>query len=49
MKFAPDIEEAVEKFAAEEGISRDEALARLIRDWLIGNGYLPLEDHSTPE
>lgn len=49
MTFAPDIEEAVEKFAAEEGIAREEALARLIRDWLIGHGYLPLENHSTPE
>lgn len=49
MTFAPDIEEAVEKFAADEGVSREEALARLIRDWLIGHGYLPINGDSTPD
>ena len=40
MKLAPDIEDAIKRFAEEEGLSRDEALAALVRDWLVGNGYL---------
>jgi len=43
MMFAPDIEEAVQHFAEQEHVSREEALAMLVRDWLIGQGLL---DHA---
>lgn len=34
----------LDKFAAEQDDkSRPEAIRRILRDWLIGNGYLPLE------
>ena len=42
--FAPDIEDAIERFAREKGISREEALATLVRDWLLENGYMPALD-----
>jgi len=32
---------AIDAFAAEhDSISRQEAIRRILRDWLIGNGYL---------
>jgi len=36
----PDIEEALARFANDQGLSRDEALALIVRDWLVGNEYL---------
>lgn len=36
----PDIEAALASYMAEENIDREEAL----RDWLIGHGYLPLNE-----
>jgi hypothetical protein len=42
--FAPEIEEALSRFAEDEGITREEALAGLIRDWLVENGYLDNSD-----
>ena len=36
-----DAEMAVQLFMAEYAVNRDEALRRIVRDWLIGNGYLP--------
>jgi hypothetical protein len=44
MKFSPDVEEALRRFAEDEGLTREEALAGLIRDWLIENGYLDDQD-----
>jgi hypothetical protein len=44
MMFAPDIEDAIKRFAEEEGVSREEALAALVRDWLVGNGYLRADE-----
>lgn len=41
MTLAPDIETALAAFAAEYGITRDEAVYRIMRDWLIYAGYLP--------
>ena len=37
-----DILEPLDKFASEEsdGPSRPEAIRRILRDWLIGHGYL---------
>jgi hypothetical protein len=40
MTLAPDIQTALAAFAAEYGIVRDEAVSRILRDWLIGSGYL---------
>lgn len=39
MKFAPDIADAIDRFAKEEAINREEALAVIARDWLIGLGF----------
>ena len=36
----PDIEDALDRFALEQEITREEALAVIARDWLIGQGYL---------
>ncbi len=38
-----DVEAALASYMAEEKIDREEALRRILRDWLIGHGYLPLE------
>jgi len=36
----PDLS-AIDKFATEnQGITRQEAIRRILRDWLIGNAYL---------
>ncbi|WP_156408348.1 MULTISPECIES: hypothetical protein [unclassified Ensifer] len=34
-----DIERGVQLFMAEHAIEREEAIRRILRDWLIGNGY----------
>lgn len=39
-----EIEAALAAYMAEEKIDRDEALRRILRDWLIGHGYLPLPE-----
>ncbi len=41
-KGEPDIEVALASYMEEENIDREEALRRIVRDWLIGHGYLPL-------
>lgn len=45
MTFSPDIEEAIAQFAKEQKVSRDEAIATILRDWLIGHGYLAHSTH----
>ncbi|WP_167331209.1 hypothetical protein [Sinorhizobium fredii] len=35
-----DAERGVQLFMAENALNRDEALRLIVRDWLIGNGYL---------
>ncbi len=35
-----DVERAIQLFMAEHATSRDDALRRIVRDWLIGHGYL---------
>ncbi|GMB80554.1 hypothetical protein NN6n1_13360 [Shinella zoogloeoides] len=42
--FKPLIEDALDRFAEEEGVTREEALEIIARDWLIGNGYLRPDD-----
>jgi len=44
MKLAPEIENALDRFALEQDITREEALAVIARDWLIGNGYLSADE-----
>lgn len=44
MKLAPEIENALDRFALEQDITREEALAVIARDWLIGHGYLPADE-----
>lgn len=43
MPLTPEVEEALDRFAREQNITREEALAVILRDWLIGHGYLPPE------
>ncbi|WP_313522515.1 hypothetical protein [Shinella sp.] len=43
MTLTPAIEEALDRFALEQNITRDEALAVIAENWLIGHGYLPRE------
>lgn len=44
LRLYPDMEEAIDRFIAEEpdAPTRPEALRRILRDWLIGHGYLEL-------
>lgn len=49
MELAPDIEDALDRFALEQDITREEALAVIARDWLIGQGYLRAESDEDDE
>ncbi len=40
MREDTEVEAALASFMAEEQLDRDEALRRILRDWLVGNGYL---------
>ncbi|MDE3809965.1 hypothetical protein I7I49_06685 [Sinorhizobium meliloti] len=44
-----DIEAALAQFMAEEKIDREEAMRVILRDWLIGRGYLPFAEDDTVE
>lgn len=44
MKLAPEIEDALDRFALEQEITREEALAVIARDWLIEQGYLRADE-----
>lgn len=35
-----DVEAALASFRAEENIDREEAMGVILREWLIGHGYL---------
>jgi len=35
----PDQVAALDRFAAEEGLSREDALRLILSDWFIGHGY----------
>jgi hypothetical protein len=48
MMFAPDVEEAIERFAKREELSREEALELLVRDWLNGHGLMDARDDNDP-
>lgn len=40
MKLPQDVQSALDRFALEQDITREEALAVIAEDWLIGQGYL---------
>ena len=42
--LSPGIEDALDRFALEQDITREEALAVIARDWLIGHGYLRVDE-----
>lgn len=42
-----DIDTALASYMAEEKIDREEALRRILRDWLIGHQFLPVEEDGT--
>ncbi len=37
-----ELERGVQMVMAEYGVSREEAIRRILRDWLTGGGYIPL-------
>ncbi|UBI80543.1 hypothetical protein [Ensifer canadensis] len=39
-----EIEGGIQLFMAEHAVSREEAIKRILRDWLVGNGYLAVID-----
>lgn len=42
MDLDDEIERGVQMYMAEQAVTRDEAIKRILRDWLIGGGYIPL-------
>lgn len=48
MPLTPEVEEALDRFALEQNITREEALAVIAEDWLIGHGYLPADKDAEP-
>ena len=46
MKLQPDAQDALDRFALEQDITREEALAVIARDWLIGHGYLSADERN---
>ncbi|WP_210202619.1 hypothetical protein [Sinorhizobium sp. BJ1] len=42
MNLDEDMERGIQLFMAEYGVDRNEAMRRILRDWLTGNGYIPL-------
>lgn len=38
--FPTDLEEAVAAYAAEHELTRQQAVERILRNWLTGQGYL---------
>lgn len=49
MKLTPEIANALDRFALEQGITREEALAVIAREWLIANGYLAGDEDEDEE
>lgn len=44
-----EIEAAFTSFMEEKKIDREEALLVILRDWLIGHGYLPLSEEDSAQ
>jgi hypothetical protein len=47
MTLPDDIETALTAYAAEQGIDHDEAVARILRQWLINEGHLSSGEEGT--
>ncbi|MBD9592677.1 hypothetical protein IB270_07520 [Ensifer sp. ENS05] len=43
MVLDDETERGVQMFMAENGVDREEAIKRILRDWLTGGGYIPLD------
>lgn len=48
MTYSPEIEKALSLFASEQNMDKDEAISRILRDWLMNEGYLFSGDEGTP-
>lgn len=48
LNLPADVSIALRRFAAEDGLSREDAAVAALRDWLIANGYLEF-DHDLAE
>lgn len=40
MSFTPEIETALASYAQEQGLHREEAVSRIVREWLVQEGYM---------
>ncbi|MBM3091618.1 hypothetical protein GFB56_12415 [Ensifer sp. T173] len=43
MDLDGEVECGVQMVMAEYGVSREEAIKRILRDWLTGGSYIPLD------
>lgn len=43
LRIEPELLEALDRFAQEAQATRPDAIRQIMRDWLIGHGYLPLK------
>ncbi len=43
MDLGEAIERGVQMVMAEYAVTREEAIKRILRDWLTGGGYIPLD------
>lgn len=48
IQFDEDVEDALAICCASMGIQRDEAIRLVMRDWLIGHGYLEWVEEDEP-
>lgn len=49
MDLDDEIERGVQMVMAEYKVDRDEAIKRILRDWLTGGGYIPFDaDRNDP-
>lgn len=48
MSFTPEVETALASYAEEHNLPREEAVARILRQWLVQEGYLFSGEQGTP-
>lgn len=48
MSFTPEIETALASYAQEQGLDRDEAVSRILREWLVQEGYMFSSEEGIP-
>lgn len=44
MTYRDETEAGIAAFATQNGLTREEAVARILYEWLSANGYLPSDD-----